>query len=450
MSKKIIAIIISIFLLFLITLSCSPGNSQSGQVNKEAGVEIAAEDPILDENPESNIVGQYVLRTSASEKLYLFDFKADMSITIEELYVDEGEGLKAAGTWQLGESIVEITIDDINGETPAEKTLLVIKLEDGFPYGIDITQGEEIENLEITGFSLGSGDKHTLLKELNRRLESIDYLEYEATEEDLVKYTEHVRKTVAEFQQSQGIVSNGVVDIETWRALKYPEPPVVYEGIAEKPDAEGYGDPDFEPVDKTDTGEKILYFTFDDGPYPKFSQQIIDEFARYDGQATFFVLGDQVNNFPDMVRTEIIDKNYIGNHTNSHTSLDGISKEQFIDEIKATEKAVVNAAGDLIPAEVRLYMRPPYGATDPNTRAYAAELGYYVVLWDIDTEDWRRPGAQQIADTILENAYPGAIILMHDGGGDREQTVEALKIALPLLKNQGYVFKNIFFKDFES
>ena len=68
MSKKIIAIIISIFLLFLITLSCSPGNSQSGQVNKEAGVEIAAEDPILDENPESNIVGQYVLRTSASEK----------------------------------------------------------------------------------------------------------------------------------------------------------------------------------------------------------------------------------------------------------------------------------------------------------------------------------------------------------------------------------------------
>jgi peptidoglycan/xylan/chitin deacetylase (PgdA/CDA1 family) len=146
----------------------------------------------------------------------------------------------------------------------------------------------------------------------------------------------------------------------------------------------------------------------------------------------------------------IIDKNYIGNHTNSHTSLDGISKEQFINEIEVTEKAVVDAAGDLIPEEVRLYMRPPYGATDPNTRAYAAELGYYVVIWDIDTEDWRRPGARQIADTILKNAYPGAIILMHDGGGDRTQTVEALKIALPELSNQGYVFKNIFHKDLDD
>jgi peptidoglycan/xylan/chitin deacetylase (PgdA/CDA1 family) len=408
-----------------------------------------AEDSANMEDLESYFVGKYILRTPASESLFQFDLRQDNSITIEELYVDEG--LVATGTWKLGEDTVEIDIDKIDGKTPEEKTALTVKLEDGFPYQIDIIKGEAIENLEITNFSLGSGDSHKLLEELSRRLEAVDYLDYKATDEDMVKYTEHVRKTVAHFQESQGIVSNGVVDIETWKALKDPKPPIEYEEPVEKTEVEGYGDPDVDPIDKTDTGENILYFTFDDGPYPKYSQQIIDEFAKYDGTVTFFVLGQQINNFPDMVRQEFIEGHYIANHTNSHTSLDGISKEKFISEIEATEKAFVDAVGDLIePGTIVRYMRPPYGATDAGTRAYAAELGYYVVLWDIDTQDWRKPGARQIADVILENVYPGAIILMHDGGGDREQTVEALKIALPKLDKQGYVFKNIFFKDLDS
>jgi len=403
------------------------------------------------EGLEKEVVGEYTLRTSASEKLYSFDFKTDKTISIEEMYTDSGKGFTVSGRWKIAESTIEITVNKINDEIPPEETILVIRFEDGFPYGIDIIKGNITENLEITEFSLGSGDSHSLLEELNRRLEAVDYLEYQADEEDMSTYTEYLRKTVARFQESQGIVANGVVDIETWRALKDPEPPIIYQEPAEKPGEADYGDPDVDTKEKTGAGENILYFTFDDGPHPEYSQKIMEEFARYDGSATFFVLGAQMENYPDTLRQMIIEGHYIGNHTNSHTSFEGISREQFMDEIETVENIFIEAAGDLIvPDKVVRYMRPPYGATDANTRAYAAELGYHVVLWDIDTQDWRRPGAEQIAGVILDNAYPGAIILMHDGGGDRNQTIEALEIALPELDKRGYVFRNIYSIDLES
>ena len=89
------------------------------------------------------------------------------------------------------------------------------------------------------------------------------------------------------------------------------------------------------------------------------------------------------------------------------------------------------------------YVRPPYGATDAKTRNYAASLGYAVVMWDIDPQDWRKPGAGVIASHIVSSVYPGAIILMPDGGRDRSQTVVALKRVLRELSAQGYVFRNI-------
>ena len=442
--KKLIAVFILLLLLCLMMISCISEKATQAENMVESAKETST-----GEYSESEVVGEYVLRTSGSESLYLFDLKEDNSIIIGELYVDEG--LIAVGTWKLGEDTVGIDIDEIDGQTSEEKITLVIKLDDGFPYGINITQGETIENIEITEFTLGGGDEHALLKDLNNRLEAIDFLEFKATKEDMAKYTEHVRKAVAKFQESQGNISNGVIDLETWRALKDPKPPIIFEEPEEKSDIEDYGNPDVELIEKTDAGEKILYFTFDDGPFPKFSQQIIDEFAKYDGDVTFFVLGQQLESFPDMIRQEATEGHYIANHTNSHTSLDGVSKEQFIQEVESTKKTIMDIAGDLfsLDNDVR-YLRPPYGATDSHTRDYAAEFGYYIVLWDIDPQDWRRPGAQQIADVILENIYPGAIILCHDGGGDRSQTDEALKIVLPELDKQGYVFKSIFYKDFES
>ena len=85
-------------------------------------------------------------------------------------------------------------------------------------------------------------------------------------------------------------------------------------------------------------------------------------------------------------------------------------------------------------------LRPPYGAYDAQTSALAAELGKTLTLWNVDPQDWRRPGADQIAEHLLTHARPGAILLMHDGGGERSQTVEALDTVLAELSARGYSF----------
>jgi peptidoglycan/xylan/chitin deacetylase (PgdA/CDA1 family) len=124
-----------------------------------------------------------------------------------------------------------------------------------------------------------------------------------------------------------------------------------------------------------------------------------------------------------------------------HHTLDGIGRDLFLEELrKAQETLGENGAKCL---------RPPSGATDAYTRTYLDELGYKLVLWNIDTEDWRNPGADLIASRVPEQAQPGRIVLMHDsrkgdteylGGGDRTQTVEALEAVLKALSEQGYTF----------
>jgi peptidoglycan/xylan/chitin deacetylase (PgdA/CDA1 family) len=205
------------------------------------------------------------------------------------------------------------------------------------------------------------------------------------------------------------------------------------------------GAPDLDTLPThTDDGKPILYLTFDDGP-SKYSQQMIDLLAQYDAQATFFVLGKAAKSNPDQVRSMAEGGHYVANHTYGHPSLQGVSREDFINEVEGTKEIILDIALDLfgLDRDVR-YLRPPYGATDANTRQYAADLGYAVVLWDVDPQDWRRPGAKVIAGHVIRSAKPGAIILMHDGGGERTQSVAALEMVLRELSDQGYVFRTIF------
>jgi peptidoglycan/xylan/chitin deacetylase (PgdA/CDA1 family) len=157
--------------------------------------------------------------------------------------------------------------------------------------------------------------------------------------------------------------------------------------------------------------------------------------ARYSAKATFFVLGQQAKRFPDFIVAEVQAGHAVANHTYDHHTLTGISREAFFKEVQNTEAIL----GDL----ATKCLRPPYGATDAYTRAYAAELGYSLVMWDIDTRDWSQPGADAIVSTVLTKAFPGAIVLFHDGGGDRSQTVEALETILETLSNQGYIFEPV-------
>jgi peptidoglycan/xylan/chitin deacetylase (PgdA/CDA1 family) len=194
----------------------------------------------------------------------------------------------------------------------------------------------------------------------------------------------------------------------------------------------------------TAEGNPILYFTFDDGP-STYTQSVLDILAANNAHATFFVIGEHAREYPDLIRSQALTGHYVANHTFDHHTLQGITRDLFFQEIKDTEQILLNIAQDLFSLDGRVrFLRPPYGATDANTHTWATELGYAVVLWDVDTRDWSCPGTDFIVSHIMSQANAGAIILMHDGGGDRSQSVEALRTVLPQLSAQGYVFRNIF------
>jgi peptidoglycan-N-acetylglucosamine deacetylase len=182
------------------------------------------------------------------------------------------------------------------------------------------------------------------------------------------------------------------------------------------------------------SGDRVIHLTYDDGPDGS-TPQILDLLARYDARATFFVIGQRVPGNRAMAQRIVDEGHRIGNHSWSHPSLAGASRDVFDAQMRQTQQAIESATG-----RRPTCMRPPYGAMDGDTRARAADHGLRVELWDIDTNDWRRPGGDVIAQRVVDNARPGAIVLLHDGGASNEQTVAATERLLAQLSAQGYSF----------
>src|SRR5918996_1625796 len=191
---------------------------------------------------------------------------------------------------------------------------------------------------------------------------------------------------------------------------------------------------------ETRVGRRVA-LTFDDGPDPRWTPEIADTLSRLGVPATFFAVGEHVVEHPDVVAELHRDGFELGNHTFSHADLSGAGRLRDL-QISLTESAISGAAG------VRpRFVRPPYSATpeavDPvQARIYAeiARSGYVIALANFDAEDWQRPGV----DEIVRNASPpgkrGGVILMHDGGGDRSETVAALQRLVPELRARGFNF----------
>jgi peptidoglycan-N-acetylglucosamine deacetylase len=178
---------------------------------------------------------------------------------------------------------------------------------------------------------------------------------------------------------------------------------------------------------------RVIYLTFDDGPHSPYTEQIVELLSQHNAKATFFVVGRLAQANSDLIRNMYEAGHGIGNHTWNHRSLQGVSREIFTEEMSSTTRAVGKYMASC--------MRPPYGATDADTHTYASEIGYSVVMWSIETWDWKRPGASTIASRVINQAFPGAIVLLHDGGGNRSQTVSALEMILKELTAQGYSFE---------
>ncbi|MFI5695695.1 polysaccharide deacetylase family protein [Kribbella sp. NPDC051586] len=174
---------------------------------------------------------------------------------------------------------------------------------------------------------------------------------------------------------------------------------------------------------------KVLYLTFDDGPQHEWTPKVLQVLRKHHAQATFFVIGIQVAQFPELVTVERAAGHHVGNHTYDHKTLTHLPEAKVRQEV-----------GQGIRSKC---LRPPEGATNAIVHAVAAEYHQREVLWDVDTEDWEKPGVAHIEHAIMSGARPGAIILMHDGGGNRSQTVAALDSALTKLTKLGYTYRSL-------
>lgn len=189
------------------------------------------------------------------------------------------------------------------------------------------------------------------------------------------------------------------------------------------------------PLSYGNTHLAEIALTFDDGPNRYYTPRVLAILQRYGVQATFFDVGYLVKDYPDIVRQEYNNGNIVGNHSWSHPELTLLSASAISSQLTATSNAIQTTIG-VWP----IFFRPPYGAFNRTVLDEASSLGVTTVLWDDTAEDWALPGVSVIVNRILYSAHNGAIILLHDGGGNRIQTVAALPTIIRDLKNRGFTF----------
>ena len=193
------------------------------------------------------------------------------------------------------------------------------------------------------------------------------------------------------------------------------------------------------------TPPKTIALTFDDGPSAEWTPRILAVLARHHVPATFFVVGSEVLDHPEVVHAILQAGDEIGVHTLTHADITNLSTWERNLQLSLTETATAGVAG------VRpVLFRPPYSSTPDSVTVnqYAAyqkvaKRGYLIVLSDFDSEDWRRPGIAKIIANATPPAPAGGVVLFHDGGGDRSQTVAALDQYVTILQGQGYRFVTV-------
>lgn len=187
---------------------------------------------------------------------------------------------------------------------------------------------------------------------------------------------------------------------------------------------------------------KYVALTFDDGPDPLYTPEILDILKDRNVSATFFLIGKNVEKYPDIAKRIVDEGHSIGNHTYSHKSLIPLSERVTVQEIKKAEKAIQDAT------QVRpTLFRPPRGIYSSYARKFLIDERYTIVLWDVSAMDWAEIASNGIVYAVAKKTKPGSILLFHDSGdlitfngGDRSRTVKALPHVINKLESIGYEF----------
>lgn len=187
-----------------------------------------------------------------------------------------------------------------------------------------------------------------------------------------------------------------------------------------------------------ETDEHMIALTFDDGPHPEMTPEILDVLKSNNVHATFFIVGENARENEELIERMIVDGHEIGNHTFGHKYLFGEGRANMEREIDLCDDEIFNHS-----EYNAILFRPPGGLYDATLTAVCAERGYSMVLWSIDTRDWAGTSAYDIEKEILNNVGDGAIILMHDYVCCESHTAEALRNVIPKLKELGYRFVTV-------
>ena len=195
-------------------------------------------------------------------------------------------------------------------------------------------------------------------------------------------------------------------------------------------------------IKKGSDDEKVIALTFDDGPDEVFTPQVLDILKKNNVKATFFVVGEKVEYNKELLKRQYTEGHEIGNHTFTHINVAKNSYDKVEKEITDTQNAVKNVIG----VEPKIF-RPPYRAMSKSVCDIIVSKKMNIILWsNLDPRDWSNPGVGNIINTILTKVQNGNIILLHDYNNrrnDKSQTIQALEVVIPKLKEKGYKFVTI-------
>ncbi|MFF8275817.1 polysaccharide deacetylase family protein [Streptomyces lateritius] len=178
---------------------------------------------------------------------------------------------------------------------------------------------------------------------------------------------------------------------------------------------------------------RSMVLTFDDGPDPRYTPAILATLRRHGCRAMFFVCGEMAVENQDLVREMAADGHVVGNHSWSHPLIPKLRPSRIREELGSTSDLVEKILGS-----APLWYRAPFGAWNRHSFEIGAELGMEPLAWTVDTLDWKEPGTDSIVRRVLDGAAPGVVVLSHDAGGNRAQSVAALRRYLPELLDAGY------------
>lgn len=184
-------------------------------------------------------------------------------------------------------------------------------------------------------------------------------------------------------------------------------------------------------VSRVAVPDKVVALTFDDGPHGTLTPRVLDILRANNVKGTFFMQGCNVKAYPHVVRRMVSEGHEVGNHTWNHAYLSKVSREKAESQLQSTNEAIRSACG-IVP----VVMRPPGGYTNAGVASWARQrFGFTTIMWDVDTNDWRKPGSSVVAARAVNGAKPGSIILVHD---IHASTVAAVDAIVKGLKNRGY------------